>query len=549
MSNKPNNTDEKEFFQKKFESFDSQPDEKVWKAIQEELNHPTRPFLVYWKNPGLLSGIAAGLFLISILGWLGKDTWTFQPQMASGNQSSATTVPTKQSDLSYRSPEKPFALRNPASSVTTSVTIQESDTQTLINPSNTSTDRLIGSSSTTKNLYIHAEVSTIGKPTRVTGLAAPIPVSSTFDSDIVSKETAFQTNTQKPLQSLSLDNKQDTPITPGTRIIRIDTKETMQIETVSQETAVTEMVQTSPDGRTKTGTGETPVRLTEFEEKSILTKEPLSKIDNEGATLQQTNAKVYLPLQSRTISVAYIPPANKTLHFPTLTKIQPISIIQPTAKKAKTTQKWSLYGSATHFMNYYAVSPVKSDLILIKSIESAPAFSSQRSSWQFQAGVSYPFTPRWSIRGGIFYTHQKQFLSYQTRNSVSEITAVTNLSPDEVQIARQETVNKEQISRIQQQIGLQLAVLYELPANPSFSHYLLGGFQSGWTQKNEYTSTLQTDVHIGYGIRRPLSPRLAFWIEPSFRYALQPIQSAAKDIHVRPYYFGISAGFTFRFQD
>ncbi len=269
---------------------------------------------------------------------------------------------------------------------------------------------------------------------------------------------------------------------------------------------------------------------------------PASETPSVNGWLISENS-IFQTLKTRPIVARENPLITKTLVFKPL-PLKPL--IQP--QKAKTPRHVSIYASFTHWMNYYAVTPVITDSVFVNQVDVGKPLSAQRSGWQWQAGIVYPLRERLSLRVGVFYYRQTQQVSYQTQSLYPETSVVTPNGASEVKVSHKYHTSSETLVNQQQNMGLRADALYQLGRLGAFHQYASGGLQSALIRFNEQSAAINTDIQVGYGVARPLSRQVAIWIEPTFRYSLNNRLDASRYTRIRPYYFGLSAGMNFQWK-
>jgi hypothetical protein len=245
-------------------------------------------------------------------------------------------------------------------------------------------------------------------------------------------------------------------------------------------------------------------------------------------------------LQARPFDSQFVSPASKSLVF------RPVKIPQIEPQPQKPPKSWQLYGGFAHWMNYYQVSPVQTDSVLVNQVQLGNALASQRSGWQLQAGAVYPLSERVHLRGGVFYLQQRQRIVYQTQGTSPVSTTIESADANSVQLRRTYREETHAIENRQQQWGVRVDALYQLGRFAAFRHYVAGGGQAGVTRASESGTSWSSGVQVGYGLVRPLGRTVEFWLEPTFRYTLQNPHDPLRVARIRPYAFGIQAGLLWR---
>jgi hypothetical protein len=493
MKNKPEDN-ERKFFQDRFDDFASEPDEAVWKKIAGELPPPAaRPF---FTRKRLL--LAVGVIVVSVSGlvwWLGASH-PADPQ----RNGSVPVVLTPATHSQASAPDGTTETRKTAAPQP-----QAPPTHPTAKPTGQHSIRTHADTTTQHSLTMEKDGfsgntirETLSKPKR-----------HSLDKLTETQPSRTRLITQNKVNSLQNRNALPASSNLGTRHPSGNNPSDKAV-----------LAENSP----------ADVRLTQ--------PEPLNRQTLSTSLARQAGKNSILEnLKSRSVLVHETNVPVKSLVFhPLVWKPN----IEP--QKQRAPKLWRAYAGFTHWMNYYAVTPVTTDSVLVNQVELGKTLASQRSGWQGQAGVIYPLTERLHLRAGVFYYQQKQQVIYQTQELYPAASTVTPVGTDEVRVKHTYHKESQYIESQQQNAGLRMDLRYQLGKLGTFRQYVSGGGQVALMWFNENSSQLRTDVQIGYGLARPLSRRLECWLEPTFRYSLNNRLDPARYTRIRPYYFGISAG-------
>lgn len=512
MKNIPEDN-EREFFRNRFDDFESEPDESVWKKVQTDLFQPASGSVSVNRLWLVFSGLVVAAL---VLGW-----WF--------SESGATATITHNAGNSILQTAKNPVVNQPVAGRQNPSRVR--DDSFAERPEMVSQMRVAENSTNTEaktSSFSESEYDGTGKAAADKMVSENTSIASGIKSVAASlaKETATKS---KPATVVGFSK-----ITREARI-ESDSQRQSKSRLHSQNNLVVVGSLSQPEADRVLATHRHVIISNTY------TDSGLSESVVHTLPINQSGNGIFSPLKSRSFLMEENRLLTKSLDF------RPVKIIpeiQP--HRPKSPRQLSVYASFTHWMNYYAVAPVVTDTVLVDQVQLGNTLASQRSGWQWQAGVMYPISKRLSLRAGVFYYQQKRRITYQAQSLTPASSIVENLNSGEVRITHTYATESRSIESLQQKLGLRLDGLYQLGNFASFRHYVSGGLQGSLVRMNENKTYLNTDVQIGYGLARPLSHRLSFWLEPVFRYSLNNRLDPAGLTRIRPYSFGMQAGLSYQ---
>ncbi len=226
---------------------------------------------------------------------------------------------------------------------------------------------------------------------------------------------------------------------------------------------------------------------------------------------------------------ANFPDIEKQLSLPALNPVEPVIAFEKTPKSHLVFIPPSeVFANVTPMLSYYAFSPNKGDNVLVNDFSSSP----DRLSFAAQFGVVYPLTKKLDLRTGLSFYTGKSKISYDfTNNNLRSIKVI-----DETNIEISPTKSLITESRNWQYIEIQSDLLYQIKK----LHAISLGFRAG-----VQTSALNKPVFsgkIGYRVSKPITRRVALWLEPSMSVSLSSQKSIENFFIYRTTGFGLNMG-------
>jgi hypothetical protein len=210
--------------------------------------------------------------------------------------------------------------------------------------------------------------------------------------------------------------------------------------------------------------------------------------------------------------------------------------------------------------------------------------TAEEALWSFSGGVNVHLRTgkRWEFQSGLYYARIGQInrdaLRFELVNNEYQLVAI-NTSTGFIDIAYErvpddvknisfpkdeiEPLPIDNISLIQQfdLFEVPLLIRYRL-IDTRFFINLAGGLSPAYLIKNHTWLEVEGEKHdvglapnlnsvivnssVGIGVGYDLSARLSFHFEPTFRYALNPINRNS-EVHYHPYYLSWFTGFSYNF--
>lgn len=193
-----------------------------------------------------------------------------------------------------------------------------------------------------------------------------------------------------------------------------------------------------------------------------------------------------------------------------------------------------IFGSGMPLVNYYTItSNETSDAWQVHNIN----VQNSRLGAFAQLGLQIGFSDKWRVRGSVAYTRLRQIIvDYKVR--LDSLIVRQGESPEVAYL----DVSKKYFNP-KHYLALRLDVQYDFLKTKAFHHYVSLGLEVntvlfGRVNHNAF-------ANISYGISRQMTPKITFFAEPIFGYALQKEQDS-RYITIRPNRFGLNMGLSYK---
>jgi hypothetical protein len=190
--------------------------------------------------------------------------------------------------------------------------------------------------------------------------------------------------------------------------------------------------------------------------------------------------------------------------------------------------------------SYSQINPTLNDAIVITSLNSNSAISTERLGGQASVGISKPIAPNFSLQAGASYWYQPQNLSYTYYDS-REVSYQSEVGYDAGTgnaALRVKPVINNQARTIEanlHNVGVNTSLSWRTPTKKAITYLnlRLGGQYSNLNEFSSYGG-------LSYLVAVPLPNNLDVRVGPAFNYNLWGQSSLDAHFNVKPYSFGFS---------
>jgi hypothetical protein len=218
-------------------------------------------------------------------------------------------------------------------------------------------------------------------------------------------------------------------------------------------------------------------------------------------------------------------------------------------EKKKTKRAKGFYVLVMPTFGYQKIEPVKTDNILIESIQKVSAFSTNRLGIRAEFGIEKPVSPRLSAHVGVLYFQRKQTIAYSYRDT-DKIIIEHSIEDSLVYTISTQKENATFEYELKN-IGVIAGLNYTLKSKRFIHKFgVAAEVQRGLKPVNKEVNTGQRTYLFGdayYRVIYPVSRRLDFMFQPTINYSLQLDQRLSAPFYVKPYGLGLNVGAYFHF--
>ncbi|MEA5256172.1 hypothetical protein VB264_00145 [Arcicella aquatica] len=195
------------------------------------------------------------------------------------------------------------------------------------------------------------------------------------------------------------------------------------------------------------------------------------------------------------------------------------------------------YVSAMPLINYYTITANGNDANYVHQI--AVNDDADRLGFYTQAGLVFTLSDRFKLRTGLTFTKTNHSFSYQVRTD-----SLVVQSPDNTGVDVSFAEIKKVYSQSAYYLGTKVELQYTFLRGESLSHYVNVGVEGAY--KINGSNQFNGFANIVYGITRQIGDNAYLFIEPTFSYSLNQQSDSNSLLLIKPNKIGFNIGINFK---
>lgn len=218
----------------------------------------------------------------------------------------------------------------------------------------------------------------------------------------------------------------------------------------------------------------------------------------------------------------------------------------PAKKKKKTYPQ--LYIVLSPSLSFQKLTPLQTDQINVKGMQSPGILSADRFGISFEAGFQRPIAKRFEMYAGLSYYHQKQTLTYEYLSDEMEVS-----SPTDGQYTVEPKILAKDFRYNMLNAGISAGAFYHIKGK-KLMHKVGAGIQfqkgllrAGSEDTYDNAGSSYLNYQVLYRVEYLLNRKVNIFVQPGFTHAFYAKEPLEEPFTIKPYRASLGFGMLYRF--